>query len=370
MNIYLRNVLRGFISTTNEVELGNNMRETPEFLIVDLDKDDMPEIVVCFTDGERNYIGIFKRIDGNWELVEIREDGETENEGFKTLLVSTENKEINVETIGEKFNLEDVFGRYEARFISIINGDFYYGRVKKDEKKVQEVIDLKQADVYGSGLPDTIYLLGNRPYGEASQLVEDIKLVINDGSTNQSLDIKLPIKKGYYPTIFLEDFTGDKRKDILVTVYTGEEGGGIESYLYTFEKNTPILIFDSSQFNEKSTGLVEYQDNYKVKIKSNNPKAQYTLDVSDKTDEYLTSVYDEDGNLLKETSGEILGLNTLNPVDYQKSGIYNLDAIQRIIGPDSSITLGLLETFLVWDRVAKEFKPFIQYVSLYGNPLE
>lgn len=372
MNIYLKNVLRGFIDKRSDIELTHATREGAEFLVVDLDQDDMPEIVICFKEKGVNYIGVLAKRENKWVLEEIKEDDDEDGNGIKGFVDAIENDKLGIDAIGNTFKLEELFNKLEARFISIINEEMYFGNIvlnrKKDDGFDNEVLNLEQADVFGTGLPDTIYLVGDRPYGEASQLVEDLQLIIKEGSTGQNIEIDLPVKKGYYPTLFVKDFTGDKRNDILVTVYTGEEGGGINSYLYTFENNRPILIFDSERFNEQNTGLVEYKDNYKVEITVDNPPKKYILDVSQSDDEYLVKIYDKDGNLIEESYGEILGLNSLNPVDYQNSGIYNLDAIQRIIGPELTDTLGLLETFLVWDKVAKEFKPFIQYVSLYGKP--
>lgn len=372
MNIYLKNVLRGFIGRKNDIELTCVTREPAEFLVVDLNQTGMPEIVICFKEKGVNYIGVLAKREDKWILEEIKEDDE-DSKGINGFVNIIEHDKLGIDAIGNTFELKELFNKLQVRFISIINEEMYVGNIivnrKPDEEFENEILSLEQDDVFGTGLPDAIYLVGDRPYGEASQLVEDLQLIIKEGSTGQNIEIDLPVKKGYYPTLFVKDFTGDKRKDILVTVYTGEEGGGINSYLYTFENNRPILVFDSERFNEQNTGLVQYKDNYKVEITGDNPPKKYILDVSEEDDEYLMKIYDKDGNLIEEAYGEILGLNSLNPVDYQNSGIYSLNAIQRIIGPELTDTLGLLETFLVWDKGAKEFKPFIQYVSLYGKPL-
>lgn len=371
MNIYLENVLRGFITNNSYVELNERMRDAPDFLLVDTDQDDMPEIVVCFREDEEDYIGILKRKSGLWILKEIKKDKEEDDEGIRSFIRTTESKKLKTDAIGDVFNFKEVFDEEQIRFTSIIDNKIYYGSIdinRQEGMADQEILDIKQADVFGSGIPDTIYLIGDRPYGEASQLAQNIKLMVKGGSTDQVIEVSLPQTKGYYPNLFVGDFTGDKRKDILITIYTGEGSGSINTYLYTFENNEPKIIFDSDTYNEKSNGVVEYKEGYKVKVTTQNPPTEYMLDVSENDSEYISKIYDEDGNLIEETFGEILGLISLNPIDYERSGVYSLDAIQTITGPDGKDTLGLLETFLVWDRVAKKFEPFIQYVSLYGKP--
>lgn len=370
MDIYLENVLRGFITNNSYVELSERMRDTPDFLLVDIDQDDMPEIVVCFREDEEDYIGILKRRLGLWKLEEVKKDDQ-DNDSMANFIRTIESEELTTSSVGDIFNLKQIFSEDQIRVTSIIDNKMYYGSIdinRQNNMEDQEILDIKQADVFGSGIPDTIYLIGDRPYGEASQLAQDIRLMVKEGSTDQVIEVTLPVTRGYYPNLFIQDFTGDKRKDILITIYTGDGTGAINAYLYTFDNNQPTLIFNSETYNEKSSGLVEYKDKYKVQVTTENPPTKYMLDVSENDSEYISQIYDDEGNLLEDTFGEILGLVSLNPVDYERSGVYSLDAVQRIVGPDGRDTLGLLETFLVWDRIAKKFEPFIQYVSLYGRP--
>lgn len=372
MNIYLENVLRGFINVNNYVELEEEMRDTPEFLLADIDGDDMPEMVICFNEEHEDYIGTLKRKAGTWYLEQVKKDTSDPEESVRGIITSHDNTRLSTKTVGNAFYLNDLFDKDETKFISIINEDVYYGTIRLDTNQDygmnQEVLDLKQGNVIGSTSTDTVYLLGDRPQGESSHLIRNARVVVKDGASGEMISIKVPMEKGYYPRLFIGDFTGDRKSDILVSMLTGGPDGTINAYIYTFEGNEPKLIFDSGEYNVKNNGLVEYKDNYKVKVTTQKPPTRYSLDVSEHDDEYLTKIYDKEGYLLDEAYGEIEGLISLNPVDYQNIGIYSLDAIQRARGPEQSNTLGLIETFLVWDRTEEAFVPFIQYFSLYGKP--
>lgn len=374
MNVYLENVLRGFIGNENYVELNDTMRSTPEFILVDVDKDDMPEIIISFENSQKGYVGVLKRKQGIWRVEEVRLDSEDENSGIKELIIGTSSSRLTPDSAGEIVSFETLFDGPESNFVSIIDNKIYYGSIKLasegNRQRVPEVIEFSQGDVLGKGTLDRVYLLGRRTTGAASGLVEEMKIVVESGLTGRATEVPLNSTSGYYPRIVIEDFTGDRKSEVLVTIYTGRVGEYIHAYIYTFENDKPKLIFDSSVYNEQSTGSVEYLDNYKVRVTTTSPPKVYMLDVSEKKDEYLTKIYDENGKLLRPAFGEVLGLVSINPIDYDKNGVYSIDAIQRIIGDNVLDTLGLLDSFLVWDRAAGEFGPLNQYVSIYGEEID
>ncbi|MEG0711856.1 MAG: VCBS repeat-containing protein, partial [Niameybacter sp.] len=78
---------------------------------------------------------------------------------------------------------------------------------------------------------------------------------------------------------------------------------------------------------------------------------------------------DENGNLRRATEGTLLGLTSLNPIDYDVNGEFNLASVQRVIGISNLDTLGLVETYLAWRNATNRFEPFMQYLSVLGNSL-
>ncbi|MBC8580961.1 hypothetical protein [Zhenhengia yiwuensis] len=230
----------------------------------------------------------------------------------------------------------------------------------------KEVINFAQADVTGDGIPDNIYLVGNRPRPEMPGYFEDVGLrVVSDGRV---YEIDFPYGNGYGPVLFVGDLTHDGIADILVNIFASGGGGFLTSYAYTFVNDQPSLLVDSKTFNDLQRGTVIYQDNYRVRIETLRPPRVYTIDISDRGPEYLNQIYNLDGTLIRPTEGTLLGLITLHTVDFDVNGEYNLSAVQRAIGLSNLDTLGLLETYFAWRPAISRFQPFAQYFSILGQP--
>lgn len=230
----------------------------------------------------------------------------------------------------------------------------------------KEVINFAQEDVTGDGIPDNIYLVGNRPRPEMPFYVEDVGLrVVSDGRV---YEIDFPYGNGYGPVLFVGDLTHDGISDILVNIFASGDGGFLTSYAYSFANEQPTLLADSKTFNDLQRGTVIYQDNYRVRIETLRPPRVYTIDISDRGPDYLNEIYNSDGTLIRPTEGTLLGLITLHPVDFDVNGEYNLSTVQRAIGLSNLDTLGLLETYFAWRPAISRFQPFAQYFSILGQP--
>ncbi|MGL5677624.1 MAG: hypothetical protein ACRDDX_14540, partial [Cellulosilyticaceae bacterium] len=168
---------------------------------------------------------------------------------------------------------------------------------------------------------------------------------------------------------FLGDFTGDEVDEILVTYYSAPNGGYVYNYIYQIKDGEPKLLFDTRIYNEAYNGLVQYLDQYKVMVETEKIAKQYLLDISTKGDDYLSQFYTPEGKLKKPREGEILGMIAANPADFDSNRIYNLSAVQPIIGVNKEDTLALLETFFKWQSGSERFEPFMQYVSLIGKDI-
>ena len=98
-------------------------------------------------------------------------------------------------------------------------------------------------------------------------------------------------------------------------------------------------------------------------------KKSFIIDISNKDMEYLDSLYDENGRIKKPTFGDVLYLNNLYPIDINNDGVYDLYALNRVIGLYGADTLGNIETYLLWE--SGSFKPFgnMQYLSITGQDI-
>jgi|GEM_PF-671319 len=284
------------------------------------------------------------------------------NQNFITPIMSTMG-------IGEQMDetaFEEEVAGGEMPEVKVYNISNDMGELGLNIASDKEVINFAQADVTGDGIPDNIYLVGNRPRPEMPGYFEDVGLrVVSDGRV---YEIDFPYGNGYDPVLFVGDLTHDGIADILVNIFASGGGGFLTSYAYTFVNDQPTLLIDSKTFNDLQRGTVIYQDNYRVRIETLRPPRVYTIDISDRGPEYLNQIYNPDGTLIRPTEGTLLGLITLHTVDFDVNGEYNLSAVQRAIGLSNLDTLGLLETYFAWRPAISRFQPFAQYFSILGQP--
>ena len=211
------------------------------------------------------------------------------------------------------------------------------------------LLDMKQGDVTGDGIIDSIYLYGRKNV-ETEIFADHITLVIQDGRSNQTSAIHLQQNAGYNAKLFLGDFSKDNLFDILISIESGGSGGYGIFYIYSFRNNIPRLLFDFEKYNNSDTFKANYEDLYKVGVGSPTLDLLFTLDISYKGYDYLSQLYDKNGKLKQPVNGEVLAAGALNPiVTNQKSMSYDLLVFRRIIGISNSDTLGYLENLLTWN---------------------
>lgn len=222
------------------------------------------------------------------------------------------------------------------------------------------VLNRQTGDVNGDKIPDQVYLIGNSHPN--SPFIDNITLMVQDGSTNRTYMVPLRVNLGYQPTIFLGDFTGDGVSDILIQIDSGGSGGYTTDYLFSFLNNQARKLFDSEEYNKQFTYHVAYRDGYRVEVTSNPPGKTYILDISYKGTEYLSEIYNRNGKLKAPLEGEVIALGGLYPIDLDRDGVYELMAFQRIIGRYNADTLGHVINLLKWN--GSQMAPFQQWVAI------
>ncbi len=227
------------------------------------------------------------------------------------------------------------------------------------------IIDVKYADVTGDGILDIIYLTGDKR--SDSSFFENISVVVHYGLTLQSVQIPFKENTGYQPTIFLGDFTGNKTNDILIMMNTGGSGGTIIAYLFSFTAGQFYKIFDFEVFNQKGIYDVQFENNYKATVLSEEPEKKYVVDLTYKDENYLAEIYTSNGTLKAAIKGWVSPLSGLYPIDYDRNGVYELLAVQHIAGRYNADGLGYVQTNLKWN--GSEFGRKHQHVNINGKDL-
>ncbi len=219
-------------------------------------------------------------------------------------------------------------------------------------------------DVNGDGILDTVSLYGqfNGPPGIYA---ENITLVIQDGRSAKSKTVHLKNNAGYNARLFLGDFNKDGVLDIMVSMDTGGSGGYGIFYIYSFRNNRLQELFNVDHYNEKYEFEAHYEDFYRVRVESSQLNVSFIIDISNKGSDYLSQFYNENGVLINPVQGGVLGLGALYPINTtNKNNYFDLLALQRIIGPTNSDTLGYVENLLTWQNT--EFISNRLTVSLLG----
>ncbi|WNS81557.1 hypothetical protein RRU94_12235 [Domibacillus sp. DTU_2020_1001157_1_SI_ALB_TIR_016] len=232
-----------------------------------------------------------------------------------------------------------------------------------DEK---QVIQVHHGDVTGDRVPDIVYLTAVQTAG--SSFLQQITLVVQDRRTGGSFRLLLPENTGYNPTVFLGDFTGNGVKDILVVTDTGGSGGTVYAYVYSYAGGRFYLIFDTALFNKQTQYSVQYKNDYKAEVTSRQPAKRYILDLTTKGAAYLNEIYNPDGTLKQPVEGWVSPLSGLYPIDFDRNGVYELNAWQGIAGRYNADRLGYVQNVLKWNERAFQIEE--QYVSIWGEEKE
>jgi hypothetical protein len=98
-------------------------------------------------------------------------------------------------------------------------------------KDLQELTK-KVADVTGDKSADTVALYGKKE--KNSPFVNQLTIKVTDGKTKKSFNIDVK-DNGYEPTLSVQDFTYDKKGEIMVTANTGGSGGYTTNHIYTIK---------------------------------------------------------------------------------------------------------------------------------------
>ncbi|WP_241663279.1 VCBS repeat-containing protein [Peribacillus simplex] len=228
------------------------------------------------------------------------------------------------------------------------------------------IVTSKQGDIDGDGIKDNVSLTANKT--PDSPFWRDITLVIQNGRDHQYQQVPMKNNVGYNPTLFLGDLTGNKGDDILVVIDTGGSGGSIYAYVFSYLNGQLMTIFNSDTFNETYRYDVNYENHYKAKVNSTYLKESYILDLTYKDKDYLAEIYNKDGVLKAPIEGWVNPLSGLYPVDYNRDGIYELEAYQRIAGRYNADSLGFVQTVLKWNGLA--FAPDRQNVAIFGGEIK
>lgn len=221
-------------------------------------------------------------------------------------------------------------------------------------------------DVNGDNIRDYVYLTGTRTPN--SGYIQNITLVIRDGRTGIKQRARLKSDSGYSPTVTLQDFTGDKIKDIMIGIASGGSGGIMFYYVFSDVNNRLTQLFDYEEYNLRYSYKVEFADYYKVNVTNVEKNVVFVIDITYKGKEYLDELYTPEGILKQPVEGWVDPLGGLYPIDFDGNGVYELLGYQSIAGRYHADSLGYVQSVLKWN--GRKFYLMEQYVGVFGGSPE
>lgn len=210
-----------------------------------------------------------------------------------------------------------------------------------NDKKKQTVVEMKEANVTGEHSNDKVILLGTYPY-EDSNYLDNIELVLNR-ENDEPISIKFPYS-GYNMQLFIGDFTGDKKSEIMVRGGYGGSGGFEIGVIYTYENGKLIEIFNQESFTTNNACTSKFKDNYKVSV--NCGKNKYLIDISKRPKEYLDSIYTPNKTVNTSINPYVDAPIGMYPIKEIYNEYYELLIEQRIVGTVNFDTIGVIETVI------------------------
>lgn len=212
----------------------------------------------------------------------------------------------------------------------------------------KKIINTNVADIKGNNNEDIIYLVGEEIEGEKNILYKNIEIIISDGENGKLTYIDLNSISGYNPKIVLDRFTSSKKKSIFFNI--DEEGNNSNrTIIYTVDKETVKLIFDSNIYFENKKYEVNYKDNYKVNLLDIDNNKEYSINIENKDYNDLRSIYNSKGMVRSISMGDVLRpYNVLLIKENSKEKI-DLLVKQRIIGDSLKVNIGEIITFLSFE---------------------
>lgn len=228
----------------------------------------------------------------------------------------------------------------------------YSGVIRPRNMQTQNTVmlDFKRADINGDGIVDNIYLMGSRIQGSGSRFADNITLFIQNGRTNNITRILLESNAGYDVKLYVDDFVGGRKFDIMVRIDSGGSAGLGYFYIYSIFFNNVNRVFNYREFNQNTIYDVSFRDNYKVEVKSQVSDKTFWLDISYRSHQYLDVIYDKNGKLRAPVQGYTTGLVNLVPIDLKNDGVSQLVGVQRIVGRYNADTLGFIDTVLTFKK--------------------
>lgn len=207
----------------------------------------------------------------------------------------------------------------------------------------KKIIDVKIGNIIKENSKDKVILMGTYS-SKDSKYIENLEIAIKSEEIGSDLNIKISYT-GYNMQLFLADFNGDGKDEIMLRGQYGGSGGYEISAIYKYDNGNIIEILNPDIFSNKYLYTAKYIEGYKVLVESPVLKNTYIFDISKTPKEYLQMVYDKNGKPINGESPTISAINEAFPIKLVNQENYYLLIRQRVIGVNNADTIGYIESY-------------------------
>ncbi|WP_421385006.1 hypothetical protein ACOJQI_09625 [Bacillus salacetis] len=186
------------------------------------------------------------------------------------------------------------------------------------------VITTYEKDVTGDKKKDEISLWG-KPFEPGSLFYQEVWAEI---TTSDGKDFRIDYEGGYEPEIQFPDLNHDGVKDLFQSSATGGSGGLYNYSLYTLADSIkkeigmpPALSIDA-----------HFEDNYQGVITFNDTNESFTVDLSERKEDYDRLGIYQDGRLNEPTEMMVIPYAMFEPVKIKGEKGLGLRGVQEISG--------------------------------------
>ena len=207
----------------------------------------------------------------------------------------------------------------------------------------RQIIEVREGNITDFYSRDKVILTGEFPYVETT-FSNNIELIVKPKKKQLPLMVKIPFS-GYYFQLFLGDFNGDGKDEILVRGSFLELRGYAIGTIYANVDGMLQNIFNQELFTSSYPFTAKYLDNYKLEVYSLPLMERYVIDISTRSKEYLELLYNPDGKVKENVGPAITPVIDVDPVKSIYDSNYGLIVKQNIVGIDNYDVFAVIESY-------------------------
>lgn len=203
------------------------------------------------------------------------------------------------------------------------------------------VITTYEKDVTGDKAKDEITLWG-KPYEPGALFYKEIWAEIQ---TADGKNFRIDYEGGYEPQIVFPDLNHDGVKDLLQSSATGGSGGLYNYSLYTLagDQKTDIGMPPALSID------AHFENGYKGVITFSDTNESFTVDLSDRKEDYERLGIFQDGKLNEPTEMMVIPYAMFEPVKIKGREGKGLRGVQRISGAYQADAVGNVYSYWYYE---------------------